>query len=167
MQYPVFEQASTRELLGLFARILEQLREREVVRSGNNPLADYCESLVARALKLDLLRGSNKGCDAVDVATGARYEIKGRRITKHNKSTQLSVIRDLDSCHFDNLIGVLFDENFTVTHAFWVPREVVRHCATHRKHVNGWIMHLRPSLREQQGVRDITQELKKAQIEWV
>lgn len=132
-----------------------------MVRSGNNPLADYCESLVARALKLDLLWGSNKGCDAVDLTTGTRYEIKGRRITRHNKSTQLSVIRDLDSCHFDNLIAVRCDEDFTVTHAFCVPREVVRHCATHRKHVNGWIMHLRPSLCEQQGVRDITQELKK------
>jgi hypothetical protein len=142
------------------------LRDREVVRSGNNPVADYCESLVVRALNLKRLDGSNKGCDAVDDSNGKHYEIKGRRITKHNSSTQLSVIRDLDSCHFDYLIGVLFDDNFTVTRACCVPREVVQHCATHRKHVNGWIMHLRPSVWELTGVRDITSQLKKAQSEW-
>jgi hypothetical protein len=130
-------------------------------------LADYCESLVVRALKLKRLGGSNKGCDAVDDSNGKRYEIKGRRITKYHSSTQLSVIRDLDSCHFDYLVGVLFDDNFTVTHACSVPWEVVQRCATHRKHVNGWIMHLRPSVWEQPGVRDITSELNKAQSDWV
>jgi hypothetical protein len=163
---PDLEQASTRELLTLFARVLDQLRDREVVRSGNNPVADYCESLVVRALKLNRLGGSNKGCDAVDDSNGKRYEIKGRRITKYNPSTQLSVIRELDSCHFDYLVGVLFDDNFTVTHACCVPWEVVQHCAKPRKHVNGWIMHLTPSVWEQPGVRDITAELKKAQTEW-
>jgi hypothetical protein len=160
------KQASPRELLTFFARVLEQLREREVVRSGNNPVADYSESLVVRALRLKRLGGSNKGCDAMDDSNGKRYEIKGRRITKYNPSTQLSVIRELDSRHFDYLVGVLFDDNFTVTRACCVPWKVVHHCAKPRKHVNGWIMHLTPSVWEQPGVRDITPELKKAQSEW-
>lgn len=80
---PDMKRASTRELLTLFARVLEHLRDREVVRSGNNPVADYCESLVVKALNLKRLGGSNKGCDAVDHLNGTRYEIKGRRITKH------------------------------------------------------------------------------------
>jgi hypothetical protein len=157
---------STRELLTLFAKVLEELRRREVVRSGNNPVADYSESLVVSALKLRQLGGSNKGCDAVDDTNGKRYEIKGRRITEHNPSTQLSVIRQLDSCHFDYLVGVLFDEDFTVSRACSVPWEVVRECAVYRDHVNGWIMHLTPSVWERPGVRDITSELKKAQNEW-
>lgn len=161
------DHASTRELLAIFAKVMEQLRKREVVRSSNNPVADYCESLVVRALKLRRLERSNKGCDAVDDSDGKKYEIKGRRITKHNPSTQLSVIRGLDSCHFDYLVGVLFDDNFTVTHACRVPREVVKDSAVYREHVNGWIIHLRPTLWEKPGVRDITLELKKAQEEWV
>jgi len=167
MMEPDLKQASTRELLTLFAKVLEQLREREVVRSGNNPVADYSESLVVRALKLRRLGGSNKGCDAVDDANDKRYEIKGRRITKYNPSTQLSVIRELDSCHFNYLVGVLFDEDFTVSRACCVPWEVVRECAVHRNHVNGWIMHLTPSVWERSGVRDITVELKNAQTDWV
>jgi hypothetical protein len=161
------KQASTRDLLTFFANVIEELRRREVVRSGNNPLADYCESLVVRALKLKQLKGSNKGCDALDESTGDRYEIKGRRITKHRSPTQLSAFRDLDSCHFNYMVGVLFDDDFTVSRACCVPWQVVRQCAKHRKHVNGWIMHLRPSVWEQPGVRDITIELKKAQNEWL
>lgn len=161
-----FQQANARDLLNLFARVLDELRQREIVRSGNNPVADYCESLVVRALKLKRLEGSNKGCDAVDESTEEHYEIKGRRITKYNPSTQLSVIRDLDSCHFDYLVGVLFDSDFTVSRACCLPREVVRKCAKHRAHVNGWIMHLTPSVWERPDVRDITLEVKRAQSEW-
>lgn len=161
------KQANTRELLSLFAKVLEELRERQVVRSGNNPVADYSESLVVRALGLRRLGGSNKGCDAVNDGDGTRYEIKGRRITKHNPSTQLSVIRELDSCHFNYLVGVLFDEDFSVSRACCVPWDVVHECAVHRNHVNGWIMHLTPSVWERSGVRDITQEMKTAQTEWL
>ena len=78
------------------------------------------------------------------------------------------MIRDLDSCHFDFLVGVLFDENFEVNRAYRIPYEVVKDAAGgRREYVNGWIIHLRPSLRERSGVRDITPEVKKAQIEWV
>jgi len=145
---------------------MEQLRERKVVRSENNPVADYCQSLVARALKLTRLSPSNKGCNAVDGSNQTRYEIKGRRITKHNPSTQLSVIRDLDSRPFDYLVGVLFNDDFAVTDGYLVPCEVVKRSAAYKKHVNGWILHLKPELRERPGVRDITTALKKAQSEW-
>jgi hypothetical protein len=120
---------NVRDLLSDYAKIMDQLRERGVVRSSNNPVADYCESLVARALKLRPSPRSNKGCDAIDESNGKKYEIKGRRITKHNPSTQLSVIRDLDFCHFDYLVGVLFDEDFVVTRACRIPYEVVKDAA--------------------------------------
>jgi len=168
MQSLDLDHANVRGLLAAYAKIMEQLRERGVVRSSNNPVADYCESLVARALRLEPSKQSTKGCDAVDKADGKRYEIKGRRITKHSPSTQLSVIRDLDSFHFDYLVGVLFDEQFSVTHAHRIPYQVVRDTAgDRRQHVNGWIIHLRPSLWLCPGVLDITAEVRKAQIEWL
>jgi hypothetical protein len=113
------------------------------------------------------LEPSHKGCNAVDESDGKKYEIKGRRITKRNPSTQLSVIRDLDACHFDYLVGVLFDENFSVTHAYRIPYDIAKDAAgARRDYVNGWIVHLRPSLWERSGVVDITPQVRKAQIEW-
>jgi hypothetical protein len=158
-------QKTPRELLALFSGVLEQLRACKVVRSGNNPVADYCEALVHKALGLEPFQLSNKGCDAWCKADGKRYEIKARRITKHNPSTQLSAIRGLDEGHFDYLVGVLLDENFNVTSACCIPRRVVKECATYRKYVNGWIMHLRPSVWKKPGVLDITEKLQKAQGE--
>ncbi len=78
---------TTRDLLSIFTNVIEELRQRGVTRSSNNPVADYVEYLVARAFSLTLLRGSSKGCDAVD-SRGKRYEIKARRLTKYNSSTQ-------------------------------------------------------------------------------
>ena len=77
MQDQDLAHADIRELLSLFSKVMEQLRERKVVRSENNPVADYCQSLVARALKLTRLSPSNKGCNAVDGSNQTRYEIKG------------------------------------------------------------------------------------------
>lgn len=160
-------QAKTRELLTLYSKVMEELRQRKIVRSGNNPAADYCESLVVKALKLRPLGRAHKGCDAVDDLDKKRYEIKCRRITKYNPSTQASVIRDLDSGHFDYLVGVLFDDDFNVTRACIVPHKVVKESAAYRKYINGWLLHLRPSLWDTPGVRDITSDLQKAQSEWL
>ncbi len=154
--------ASTRDMLSLFGALIDELRRRGVTRSSNNPVADYAEFLVAGALDLKLLRSSNTGCDAVD-PNGNRYEVKGRRITKQNPSTQLSVIRQLDSCHFDFLAGVLFDHTFAIQRACLAPFEVVRNTAKYSKHQNGWILHLRPSFWDLNGVRDITEPIRNAQ----
>jgi hypothetical protein len=159
---PKIDEIHTRELLALFAEVLEELRERKVVRSSNNPVADYTEFLVVKALSLKQLAGSTKGCDAID-SEGQRYEIKGRRLTRHNSSTQLSVLRGLDLCHFDFLVGVLYHEDFSVARACIVPHSIVLANATYREHVNGSILFLRPNLWEQHGVVDITEALRSAQ----
>jgi hypothetical protein len=153
---------STRELLSLFSGVLEELRVRGAVRTGNNPVGDYAEALAAKALSLRLLPRSNTGCDAEDAA-GARYEIKGRRITRHNGSTQLSALRGLDKCHFDFLVGVLFNADFSVQRACLIPHAVVARTATYRSHVNAWILLLRPSVWDETGVEDITGKLQAEQ----
>lgn len=156
------ESLATIDLLRLFARVLDQLRERGVIRSSNNPVADYAEGLVASALGLKLVPNSTTGYDAED-PQGNRYEIKGRRWTKHNRSTQLSVIRGLDLNHFSFLVGVLFNDDFSVERSCVIPRDVVLKVAVHRKHVNGWIIQLRPELMRASGVRDITDDVRRAQ----
>ena len=156
----------TQELLALFVAVLDELRRRKTIRSTNNPVADYAEHLVARALTLELAAKSTRGYDAVD-AEDRRYEIKGRRLTRQNKSTQLSAIRGLDQEYFTFLAGVLFNEDFSVRRACLIPHETVKKIATYRSGVNAWIVHLRDGVWKIDGVQDITDPLREAQqAEW-
>ena len=118
------EPASTRQLLAQYASLLETLRSRGVLRSANNPVADYTERLVAVGLGLKLVANSTAGYDALDPATGEKYEIKGRRISHRNVASmnpQVSAIRNLDAQHFDFLVGVVFNEDFSVERAVKIP----------------------------------------------
>jgi hypothetical protein len=157
------ESFKTHELLALFSGVLDELRRRETIRSTNNPVADYAESLVARALSLKLAPKSSTGYDAVD-ALGQRYEIKGRRPTRQNRSTQLSAIRGLDLEHFSFLAGVLFAEDFSVYRGCLIPYKTVKELAVYRPHVNAWILHLRDSVWSVPDVQDITDSLKAVQL---
>lgn len=155
------ENRNTTDLLAAYVHILEELRERGAIRSTNNPAADYAEHLASRALNLRLALKSTRGYDATD-SRGNRYEIKGRRLTRHNPSRQLGVIRGLDEEQFDHLIGVLFAEEFTVERACVIPFAVVRDLSVYRPHVNGWVLHLRDSVWQRAGVQDVTRKLKAA-----
>ena len=151
------------ELLRLFSSILEELRERKIIRISNNPVADFAEGLVSHALGLELATKSTKGYDAVD-SKGQKFEIKARRPTKHNKSRQLSVLRGLDEKKFDYLAGVLFKEDFSVQRACLIPHDIVLKLADYKQYVNGWILHLRDSVWDEPGVSDITDEIFEAQL---
>lgn len=155
-------EVSSRDLLMLHGRVLDELRARQVVRSSNNPIADYAELLVTRALGLTLLPRSHVGCDARDLQ-GLRYEIKARRVTTLGASTQLSVLRDLSECHFDFLVGVLFNADCSVKQACRIPHGVISKIARYRRHVNGWVVNLRPALWANIDVRDVTRQLRVAQ----
>lgn len=152
---------ATSELLKEFAGILTELRKRRLIHSSNNPVADYAEHLVCKALSLTPAPPSNKGYDATD-DRGCRYEIKGRRVTAGNPSRQLSAIRDIDGQHFDFLAVVLFASDFSVTQAFVVPASQVKAAARYREHVNAWILHGSDRLCAQKGVRNITPLVKRA-----
>jgi hypothetical protein len=60
-------------------------------RTQNNPLKDHSEWLAAKSLNLDLANNSKADYDAIDT-NGVKIQIKRRRITSKNKSTQLSAI---------------------------------------------------------------------------
>jgi hypothetical protein len=66
------------------------------------------------------------------------------------------VIRNLDGKDFDVLIAVVFDEAWSVRSAARIPHDVVATLATFRAHVNGHVMHLRPSVFNLPTVEDIT-----------
>jgi hypothetical protein len=152
----------TTELFSAYGAIMDELRRREIVRSSNSPLSDYAELLFCKAFGWKRERNSAAGYDAVDESTGVRSQIKGRRLTPHNASRQLSAIRNLDATPFDELAGVLVDEEFQVVRAALVPVAVVRAKSVHVAHTNSWKFLLRDAVWIIPGVRDVTEELKAA-----
>lgn len=146
------------ELLVAHGAVLGELRQRNVIRSNNNPTGDYTEWLVSTKLGLTLETNATKGFDATD-SQGLRYQIKGRRVTPENRSTQLSAIRNLDGKDFDFLVAVVFDANWQVHHAAKIPHQTISLLATFRPHVNGHIMHLHPAVFANPDVEDISRVL--------
>ena len=147
------------ELLRCFADILDELKERKVVRTRNNPVADYAEWLVTQQFGLSLERSSKRGYDAID-QNGKRYQIKSRRLDPTNESKLLSVIRNLDTNEFDYLVGVLFNRDFTVKEAYKIPHSVIREHARFSKHVNGYLLHLQGEVLAAPRVENITEILR-------
>ena len=147
-----------KELLQLQAAITKELKDRGIVRTQNNPLGDYTEWLVAKALGLELQENSKAGYDGVS-GDGVRVQIKGRRVTAQNSSRQLSAIRKLEEKDFDQLAAVIYDENFNIIEALLMPHEVVSEYATYRAHVNAHILILRGKILEDPRVKDIKNEI--------
>ncbi len=155
-----WEALTVPELLLCFADILDELKERRVIRTRNNPVADFAEWLVAQRLGLLLERNSKRGYDATD-QSGKRYQIKSRRLDQTNKSKQMSVIRNLDASEFDYLVGVLFNRDFTVKEAYKIPCDVIREHARFSEHQNGYILLLQGEVLTARGAEDITGVLGK------
>lgn len=154
---------SVLELLRLHAGVIEELRRREIVRTGNSPLGDYAEWLFARAFGWQLEGNSSAGHDAVDQA-GVRYQIKARRVVPRRPgSRQLSIIRNLEAATFDVLAAVLFDEAYGVWRAALVPYDQVKARAMKVAHVNGWRFMLDEAVWSLPGVQDVTQVIALAQ----
>jgi hypothetical protein len=147
-----------KQLLQLQANATNELRRREIVRTHNNPLGDFTEWLVAKNLGLDLANNSKAGYDAIDRG-GVKIQIKGRRITSQNNSTQLSAIRNLQGKDFDLLIAVIYDEHFNISEAISIPHAVVVEHAKYRKHVNAHILFIKGPVLSDPRVKSIKQEL--------
>ena len=148
------------DLLRLYASVVRTLKKRGVTRSANNPVGDYAEKLVAEGLNLELVAKSNAGYDALDRASGARYEVKARRLTPENASTQLSAIRNLDRAPFDFLVGVVFNDDFSLAYAALLSRGAVGDLAKYVRHTNSHKLMLSKSVYSHPGVEDVTAAIR-------
>lgn len=153
---------TARELLALHAQIADQLIARGVTRSYNNPTGDLAELLFCKAFGWTRADKSKSHVDAI--GDGIRYQIKGRRITRVNKSRQLGVLRELDGGHFDFLAGVLFTEDYGIQRAAIIPREVAMSLARFVKRTNSHRFLLQDSVWDASGVRDVTAELSAVSL---
>ncbi|RAZ89057.1 hypothetical protein DPM33_18950 [Mesorhizobium hawassense] len=150
-------------LLELHGDVLAELRRREIVRSANNPTGDYGELLFARTFGWTLNGNSSADADATD-SDGIRYQIKCRRLATPKGSRQLGFMRRLPDRPFDRLAAVLLDGKFRVIRGAIIPYEVVAPLAAYVDSVKAWKFILRDSVWEMGGVKDITADLKTAEL---
>lgn len=129
---------SVRDLLALWAQALRELRDRGVVRTFNNPIADIAEELVARHY------GGKRGSFSQktwDVAVGRELlQVKALRRTGAKTRRNLSPVRSDDG--YTAVIVVVFTEELRVEQAIRIPREVVNELFERREHVNGRVITL-------------------------
>jgi hypothetical protein len=152
-------QFSATELLSLHARVADALRYRGITRSSNNPTGDLAEHLFCEAFGWQRENNSNAHFDAI-AANGEKYQIKGRRMTRHNKSRQLGAIRDFQGRHFEFLAGVIFSEDYAVQRAALIPYAVVEARAKFIAHTNSHKFLLHEDVWKADGVFDVTEKLR-------
>lgn len=157
-------EASVRDLLKIHAQVIEELRDRQIVRTGNAPLGDYAELLFSVAFGWTLSNNSSMGYDAVD-ERGVRYQIKARRLTAASKSRQLSAIRKLPDKTFDMLAAVVFDADYQVSRAILVPHVEVAARAARVEHTNSWRLTMDDKLWRAPGAIDVTKPLSLAETQ--
>lgn len=153
------KELSPTELLRLHADIIEELRSREILRSSNNPTGDLAEYLFCRAFGWERFGNSESSIDAKG-QDGTRYQIKGRRLTRHSKSRQLSAIREMEGGKFDFLAGLLFSEDYSIVKAALIPHSVVLASASYVERTNSHRFLLRDNVWNHAGVVDVTAQLR-------
>ncbi len=150
-----FKALPTEHLLQYYNQIMQELRDRKILRTSNGPVGDYAEWLIAQKLNLILEGNSTAGYDAIDTS-GMKYQIKGRRVTALNKSTQLSAIRNLELKEFDFLIAILFNESFEPALVLKIPHEVIEKYASFSEHVHAHRLLIRENIKNDSLVTNIT-----------
>ena len=151
------KQMSEIELLQTHAAVIDELKDRRVAKTRNNPIGDYTEWLVCRRMGLEMQANSKKSYDAVD-ANKTRYQIKGRKDNRTH--VQFSSIRNLDDEQgFDFVIAVVFNDDYSIRIAVKIPHRIVRELAKRQAHTNSHILILTDKAVEHPGVTDIRQHL--------
>jgi hypothetical protein len=156
------DERPVRELINAYARSLDALKARGVIRS-TKVLADYAEWLAAKALGLVLVEGgAQKGYDAKDPRTGLRYQVKARQVAPPYMQPDLRGQGSLDAAPFDLLVGILVDGNFEVIRAAVVPLPVVQARAKRIAYNNGFRIHMASGLLNLPEVVDVTEGVRRA-----
>lgn len=155
------QKLSAAQLLQLHSQVGTELRARGITRTSNNPTGDLAEYLFCKAFGWTQAGNSMAAIDAIG-SDGTRYQIKGRRLTRFNKSRQLSAMRNLKGAHFDFLAATLFNEDYTILRAALIPADVVVSRAKYIEHTNSHKFLLRDDVWDSDGVRDVTLELRQA-----
>ena len=150
---------SVSELFALHAAVMEELRERNILRSANNPSGDLAEFLFCKAFGWKLAQKVEKGFDAIG-GDGKRYQIKGRRVHRRRKKwRRLGEFRDFKE--FDVLAVILFDHDYSCQDAVLIPAKVACKFSERVKGNNRYVLLLRDEVWNDPCVEDVTTSLRK------
>jgi hypothetical protein len=109
------------QVVELYGEVMAELHRRGVVRSGNNPIADMAEHVIADYYGVEPEPPNTKSWD-VTTKDGTRIQVKALRRTRASRRN-LSAIRTLD---FDVLAAVVFEVDMRLSEAIFVPIVAVR-----------------------------------------
>ncbi len=152
------------DLLRLNAKTIEELRQRNIVRTSNSPLGDYGEFLYCKAFGWHQYNNSEKDIDAVD-ENGIRYQIKSRTLKSGKTRVPLSAIRRLPENIFDYAAVILFNTDYSINRSALIPYPVVLNGSRHVTSTNSWKFTVGPDTWDIDGVVDTTDKLQLAQKE--
>lgn len=111
-------------LMREYVALKREMTDLGISRTEGEPTGDYAEWLVATKMGLQIVENTvQSGYDLIDPETGTTYQVKARRIFKSHQY-KISLAK-YDKYHFDYLIVVLFDEDFSIREAYKYPYEVI------------------------------------------
>jgi hypothetical protein len=148
------------DLLALHVAVLDELRNREITRSNNLPTSDYAEYLVARHFGVELQANSYKGFD-LRLKERTRVQVKSRRVRKAGTYGNFGVLRGVhDSTfaarQFDVVVAVVFEYDYVLREAWWLPWKVVKKYAAFSKtHKAVRLTRITGAICEEPGVRKL------------
>ena len=154
------ETMTTLELLRFRGRVDDVLREKDVVK-GKNVLGDYTEWLVCKHLELERQPASTAAYDALCVPHDVRYQIKGRQ--SEANTVRFSPIHKLKEHNFDVLVGIVFDNRYSVRKAIKISYEAVVNLSKYQGLTNSNFVTWTPRLMDEDGVEDISGLIRQAE----
>ena len=116
-----FDAKTDAQLVALYGEVMSELFDRGIVRSGNNPIADMAERLIADYYGVEPEPPNSKSYDVV-AKDGTSIQVKALRRTRAARRG-LSPLRTLD---FDYVAAVIFEMDMRLVEAVFVPVDAVR-----------------------------------------
>jgi hypothetical protein len=148
---------SRKELLALHVNG-EELRERGITRSSNNPTGDLAEYIFCKAFGWTLPQIEMR---ISMLSMRKTFDTRSRRGTRHAITTLVnSAIRNLSGRHFHFLAGAVFTQINEVLRAAIIPFSIVESRATFVHHTNSHRLNLHDDVWKADDVRDVTDLLR-------
>lgn len=116
-----FRKKSDAQMVTLYGEVVGELHKRGIVRSGNNPIADMAETVVADYFGVEPEPLNRKSYD-VKTKNGKRIQVKALRRTKSTRRA-LSALRTL---RFDYMAVVIFELDMELVELVIVPLATVK-----------------------------------------
>ena len=161
-QAPNLSQAAARDIFTLQGQLMAELRERGVLRTNNNPVADYSEWLVWKAIGSKPLEPNSAKSYDLETEEYGKVQVKARLVSSPVKRGQLQC-SPFRSKGFDYAALVLLsDIDYSVVSAVLLPLDAAEELWAWNNYVRGWRLHMNDKTMKHEQAHDITDLLRAA-----